>query len=67
MLSIRTSEQLRTRQQVKSFRSCPTSTGLPGWGAELGRICQAEVARCQRELRRQWLATVWQRQRRGGR
>jgi len=51
--------QVRTMRQVKSYRSCPTSTGLPMWGAELGRMYQEEVARCNRELRRHWLAASW--------
>jgi len=67
MLMLRTSEQLRTRRHVKSYRSCPTATGLPRWGAELGRICQEEVARCNRELRRRWLAAAWRQPGRGGR
>jgi len=44
---------------VKSYRSCPTSTGLPMWGAEMGRMYQEDVARCNRELRRRWLAASW--------
>jgi len=59
MLILKGAKQLRTMRQVKSYRSCPTSTGLPMWGAELGRMYQEEVARCNRELRRRWLATVW--------
>lgn len=59
MLTVKTAEQIRTMRHVKSYRSCPTSTGLPNWGAELGRICQEEVARGNRELRRRWLASAW--------
>jgi hypothetical protein len=59
MLTIKDSNQVRTRRQVKSYRSCPTSTGLPMWGAELGRRYQEEVARGNRELRRRWLAAAW--------
>lgn len=59
MLTLKTSDQLRTMRQVKSFRSSPTSTGLPMWGAELGRMYQEEVARSNRELRRRWLAASW--------
>ena len=54
MLTIKDANSMRTMRQAKSYRSCPTSTGLPQWGAELGRRCQAEVARCNRELRRRW-------------
>jgi hypothetical protein len=59
MLTLKGAKQLRTMRQVKSYRSCPTSTGLPMWGAELGRMSQEEVARCNRELRRRWLAAAW--------
>jgi hypothetical protein len=59
MLILKGANQLRTMRQVKSYRSCPTSTGLPMWGAELGRMNQEEVARCNRELRRRWLAAAW--------
>lgn len=46
-------------RHVKSYRSCRTSTGLPQWGAEVGRMCQEEVARQNRELHRLWLAASW--------
>jgi hypothetical protein len=52
-------KQVRTMRQVKSYRSCPTSNGLPMWGHELGRMYQEEVARGNRELRRRWLAAAW--------
>jgi hypothetical protein len=63
MLTLKDLKQLRTMRQVKSYRSCPTSTGLPMWGAELGRMYQEEVARWNRELRRRWLAAVWRQHR----
>jgi hypothetical protein len=59
MLTIKDANQVRTMRQVKSYRSCPTSTGLPLWGAELGRRYQEEVARCNRELRRSFRAAAW--------
>jgi hypothetical protein len=64
MMLLKNMNQVRTMRQVKSYRSCPTSTGLPMWGAELGRRGQEEVARCHRELRRRWLAAAWQQRRR---
>jgi len=64
MIVLKTMNQVRTMRQVKSYRSCPTSTGLPMWGAELGRMCQEEVARGNRELRRRWLAAAWRLRRR---
>ena len=56
MLTLRDANQLRRMRQVKSFRSCPTSTGLPMWGAELGRLYQAnsylrQAEACWRILR----------------
>jgi hypothetical protein len=59
MLTIKDANQVRTMRQMKSYRSCPTSTGLPQWGAESGRRCQEEVSRCNRELRRQWRVATW--------
>jgi hypothetical protein len=59
MLTIKHADHVRTMRHVKSYRSCPTSTGLPMWGAELGRRYQEEVARCNRELRRSSRAAVW--------
>ncbi|MBI4643485.1 MAG: hypothetical protein HY790_04195 [Deltaproteobacteria bacterium] len=60
MLTLKTSDQLRTMRNVKSYRCCPTSTGPPMWAADLGRICLEELLRWNRELRRQWLAAAWQ-------
>lgn len=59
MHTIKGANHVRTMRQAKSYRSCPTSTGLPMWGHELGRIYQEEVSRCNRELRRRWLAASW--------
>jgi hypothetical protein len=59
MLILKDVKQLRTMRQMKSYRSCPTSTGLPMWGAELGRMRQEEAAWSQRERRRRWLAAAW--------
>jgi hypothetical protein len=59
MLTIKTINQVHTMRHVKSYRFCPTSTGLPIRGVDLGRMVQEEVARCNRELRRRWLAASW--------
>jgi hypothetical protein len=59
MLTLKDVQQLRSMRQVKSYRSCPTSTGLPRREAELGRLGQEEVARGRREQRRRWLAAAW--------
>jgi hypothetical protein len=64
MLTLKDAQQLRTMRQVKSYRSCPTSTGRPMWRAELGRRGQEEAVRAQRERRRGWLAAAWGQHRR---
>jgi len=60
MITIKGANHLRTMRNVKSYRSCPTATGLPMLGLELSRICREEVALVNRELRRQWLAEAWE-------
>ncbi len=52
MFTLRTSEQLRTMRNVKSYRAAPTSTGMPMWCTELGRLYQEEVALSIREMHR---------------
>jgi hypothetical protein len=59
MVTIKGAKHLRTIRQAKSYRSCPTATGLPMSGLELSRICREEVALANRELRRQWLEEAW--------
>lgn len=54
MLTVKTSEQLRTMRNVKSYRVSPTSTGMPGWCTELGRIEQEEVALAFRKMHWLW-------------
>jgi hypothetical protein len=67
MLTLRTSDQLRTMRHIKSYRCCPTSTGPPMWGEEWGRLHREELALCIRELRRlgriyQGMAARWTRE-----
>ena len=52
MLTLRNSDQLRTMRNVKGYRACPTSTGMPMWCKELGRLYQEEVALSIREMHR---------------
>lgn len=52
MLTLRDVNQLRTMRNVKSYRACPTSTGMPMWCQELGRLYQEEVALSIREMNR---------------
>ncbi len=59
MLTLKDASQVRTMRHVKSYRSCPTSTALPMWGAEMGRLHQELLALRTRELHRRWLAAAW--------
>lgn len=52
MLTVKTSEQLRTMRNVKSYRASPTSTGMPMWCMELGRLYQEEAALSMRKMHR---------------
>jgi hypothetical protein len=58
MLTIKTSDRLRTMRNVKSYRACPTSTGQPMGLADRGRRCQEDFLLRQRELRHHWLAAA---------
>ncbi len=58
MLTIKTSDCLRTMRNAKSYRACPTSTGQPQWLADQGRRGQEDLLLRQRELRRRWLAAA---------
>jgi hypothetical protein len=60
MLMIKTCNQIATMRQVKSYRSCPTSTGLPVAEVDKGRMFKEEVSRSRRELRRRWLTNCWE-------
>ena len=58
MFTIKTADWLRTMRNVKSYRSCPTSTGQPMRLADTGRRCHEEFLLRQRELRHRWLAAA---------
>lgn len=59
MLTIRTAGQIRVAHNLRSFRSCAASTGVPVRYADAGRVVQAEVRLANSELRRRWLAARW--------
>lgn len=44
MLTLKTSRQLRSKRNLKSFRACPASTGLSSWRAEMRRLSLEDVA-----------------------
>ena len=59
MLTIRTAAQIRGAHNLRSFRWCATSTGVPVRCAGVRRVVQAEAGLANSELRRQWLARQW--------
>ncbi len=60
MLTMRTLEHVRRTGDVKGFRACPASTGVPVVAAEMRRLLRAEALSAARERRRRWLAAQWQ-------
>lgn len=60
MLTLRTAAQIRGARNLKGFRSCAASTGVPVQGAEARRVVQAEAGVAKSELRRRWLAGQWE-------
>ena len=60
MLTLRSSQHLRTGRHLKSFRALSTSTGLSRAPAEQGRLWQEEAALAQRQWRRHWLVRGWE-------
>ncbi len=59
MLTIRSSSHVRTRRHIKGLRSCVTTTGLPIFKSETGRLLQETLDLRTREIRRQWLCSRW--------
>jgi|GEM_PF-2822322 len=59
MFTLKTSGQLRSMRNRKSFRACPTSTGLSSWRAEVRRQSREDVVLAKSELRRRLLAELW--------
>lgn len=59
MLTIRTAAQIRGAHNLRSSRSCASSTGLPMQCVDVRRIVHAEAGLANSELRRQWLARQW--------
>ncbi len=57
MLTLRTSEHIRTSRCLKSFRSLSHATSwIVRQRADLARVHLEETKRADREERRQWLA-----------
>lgn len=60
MLTIRTATHIRGARNVKGFRACPASTGVPAPGQDASRLVLTEVGRSNSESRRLWLARQWE-------
>lgn len=60
MLTIRTAAHIRGARNVKGLRACNASTGARVAGLDARRRLGADVGSCDRELRRGWLAGLWE-------
>ncbi len=60
MLAIRTAAHIRGARNVKGFRSCAASTGVPTPELDVDRTLRAEAGQSNSESRRRWLARQWQ-------
>jgi hypothetical protein len=59
MLTLKSSFHIRTSQQIKGFRSCATSSGLPMRRVEAGRLYRGRIVLATRRQRRSWLEEQW--------
>ncbi len=59
MLIIKSPTHLRTNRHRRSFRSCPSSTGVPAGRVEAGRRLQEWIGLANRVSRRTWLEELW--------
>ena len=59
MLTLKTSAVIRTNRNIKSFRSCPSSTGLFMRHLDASRQDVQEIRLAHRQLRRLWLQEQW--------
>jgi hypothetical protein len=59
MLTLKSSAHLRTNRHRRSFRGCPSSTGVPAWRVEAARHLQEWIGLANRESRRGWLDQLW--------
>jgi len=59
MLTLKSSPHIRTSKNIKSFRSCQTSTGLSMSHVDDQRACREEMALANRTLRCSRLAQQW--------
>jgi hypothetical protein len=59
MLTLKTSAHIQTSRNIKSFCSCPSSTGLFMGHLEARRQYAQEIRLAHRQLRRLWLEEQW--------
>lgn len=59
MLTLRSSCHIQTSQQIKGFRACATSSGLPLIRVEVGRLSRGRITLATRRQRRFWLEEQW--------
>lgn len=59
MLTIRTSDHIRTKGNLRGLHSCRTATGFPKMHLDARRLSQQEAALITRILRRAWIEQLW--------
>ena len=61
MLTTRTSDHIRTSNNIRRVHSCLTSTGFLLLHLDARRLDRQEAALITRNLRRAWLENLWNR------
>ncbi len=59
MLSIKTSGHIHTMRNIKSYRSCLTSTGISLCDVDTEKLLREEMWLLQRKMHRWWLNEQW--------
>lgn len=59
MLTMKSMKQIRTSQNIRSFRACPHVTGVSAAKHDKPRLIGEERALMLREARRLWLNEQW--------
>ena len=59
MLTMKSMKQIRTSQNVRSFRACRHATGVSAAAHDKPRLIREERALMLREARRLWLDEQW--------
>ena len=59
MLSIKTSGHIHTMRNIKSYRACPTSTGVSQYDVDTEKQLRETMRLLQRKMRRWWLNEQW--------